>query len=195
MEMLRKSFLGSIKAMSLMVETRDPYTSGHQKKVSSLALAIAAEMELDDNTRNAIRIAGLLHDIGKIQIPSEILNKPGKLTPLEYSFIEVHPQAGYDIVKTIEFPWPIAKIILQHHERLDGSGYPKKIKGEEILLEAKILAVADIVVALISHRPYQPAITIDEAIAEISRNRDSLFDAAVVDACSKLFKEKKFELS
>ncbi|MBL7062415.1 MAG: HD domain-containing protein, partial [Dehalococcoidia bacterium] len=143
---------------------------------------------------NGIRVAGIVHDIGKIQIPAEILSKPGRLTELEFSLIKNHPSAGHEILKSVEFPWPVAQIVLQHHERMDGSGYPSGMSGNDILLEARILSVADVVEAMASHRPYRPALGIDQALDEISKNSGILYDSKVVDACSKLFCEKDFEL-
>ena len=191
-ERLRKSLVGTIQVISLMLETRDPYTAGHQKRVSSLARSIAQEMDLSNDTIGNIRMAGTIHDIGKLSVPAEILSKPTKLTDIEYSLIKVHPQTGYDILKDVELPSPIAKIVLQHHERLDGSGYPQGLKGEEIILEARIIAVADVVEAIASNRPYRPARGIDAALDEIRKNRGVLYDNAAVGACIKVFEEKRF---
>ncbi|MCX5814839.1 MAG: PAS domain S-box protein [Proteobacteria bacterium] len=192
LEKLRKSLSGTIQAMSLTVETRDPYTAGHQRKVSSLARTIAQEMGLSNDTVDTIRMAGIIHDIGKISIPAEILSKPGKLSDMEFSLIKIHAQTGYDILKDVELPYPIAEIVLQHHERLDGSGYPQQLKGDHILLEAKIISVADVVEAIASHRPYRPGFGIDVALEEIEKNAGVLYDAGVVEACLKLFREKQF---
>ncbi len=181
------------KAIALTTELRDPYTSGHQQRVTRLACAIAKEMGLNEEMIKEIRVAGSLHDIGKMYIPSEILTKPGKLSKIEFDMIKTHPKAGYDILKTIEFPWPIAPIVLQHHERTDGSGYPSGLSAKDIFLEARILAVADVVEAMASHRPYRPAQGLDKALEEISQKRGGLYDPEVVDACLKLFTEKKFE--
>jgi HD-GYP domain-containing protein (c-di-GMP phosphodiesterase class II) len=191
-EKLRKSLVGTIQVISLMLETRDPYTAGHQKRVSSLARSIAQEMNLPNDTIGNIRMAGTIHDIGKLSVPVEILSKPTKLTDIEYSLIKVHPQTGYDILKDVELPSPIAKIVLQHHERLDGSGYPQGLKGEEIILEARIIAVADVVEAIASNRPYRPARGIDAALDEIRKNRGMLYDSAATDACIRIFEEKGF---
>lgn len=180
--------------MASVVEIKDPYTAGHQKRVTRLASAIAEELGLPKEQIEGIRIAGLIHDIGKVSIPAEILSKPGRITDLEFSVIKTHSQAGYDILKTIEFPWPIAQIVLQHHERLNGSGYPQGLSGEEILLEARILGVADVVEAMASHRPYRPALGIDKALEEITQNRGILYDARVAEACLKLFADKGFTL-
>ena len=178
-----------ISAMSDLVEIRDPYTAGHQRKVAEIAVEIAHHLGLDDDKIKAIKYAGLTHDIGKIAIPSEILTKPGKLTELEYEMIKRHPEIGYKILKDIDFPWPVAEIVYQHHERLDGSGYPRGLKNGEILFEARILAVADVVEAMSSHRPYRPALGIEVAIEEIKKNRGRLYDPEVVDACIEILKE------
>ncbi|MHC2994102.1 MAG: PAS domain S-box protein [Candidatus Atribacteria bacterium] len=191
---LRKTMEGTINTIAKIVETKDPYTAGHQLKVSKLATAIAKEIELSPDSIEGIRIASLVHDIGKISLPAEILSKPSKLTEIEYSLIKDHSQVGYDILKSIEFPWPIAQIVLQHHERLNGSGYPHGLKGDDILLEARILAVVDVVEAMSSHRPYRPAWGIDKALEEISKNKGILYDPKVVDVCLKLFKKKEFKL-
>jgi len=181
--------------MALTVETRDPYTGGHQRRATNLARAIATEMGLSEEQIDGIRMAGLVHDLGKISVPAGILNKPSRLTEDEFGIVQTHPQVGYDILKTIEFPWPVAQIVLQHHERMDGSGYPKGLVGKDVLLEARILAVADVVEAMSSHRPYRPALGMDKALEEISRNKGVLYDPSVVDACLKVFTEKglKFE--
>jgi len=192
-EILRKSISGIIQAMALTVETRDPYTSGHQIRVAELAEAIAIRMNFTPHQVEGIKIAASIHDIGKLTVPAEILSKPSKLSDIEFQLIQVHPEAGYNIVKDIEFPWPIADMIMQHHERMDGSGYPKGLKGGEILLDARILAVADVVEAIASHRPYRPAYGIDVALKEISDKNSILYDAAVIDACLNLFKDKGFK--
>ena len=172
----------------------NPHTSGHQKRVSNLARVIAQEMGLSKDTTDNIRMAGIIHDIGKISVPAEILSKPTKLSNMEFGLIKVHPQIAYDILKGVELPYPIAQTVLQHHERLDGSGYPQGLKGENIILEARILAVADVIEAMASHRPYRPALGIDAALNEIEQNKGALYDTEVVDACLKLFKEKGFQL-
>jgi PAS domain S-box-containing protein len=193
LEKLRKSLASTIQAMSLTVETRDPYTAGHQRRVSTLAKVIAQEMGLSDDTVDNIRMAGIIHDIGKISVPVELLVKPTRLTDIELSLIRVHAQSGYDILKDVELPYPIAEIVLQHHERLDGSGYPQGLKGDKILLEAKIICVADVTEAIASHRPYRPARGIDAALEEIEKNKGILYDAEVVEVCLKLFREGEFE--
>lgn len=184
---------GTVRAIAYTIETRDPYTAGHQRRVTKLACTIGEEMGLSKNQIEGLRMSGELHDIGKIHVPAEILSKPGQISDAEYTIIKTHAQVGHDILKTIEFPWPIAKIVLQHHERINGSGYPYGLKGEEILLEAKILAVADVLEAMATHRPYRPALTVEESLEEISNNRGILYDPEVVDICLKLFKEKKFK--
>ena len=193
MEKLRKSLIGTIQAMSLTVEARDPYTAGHQRKVSNLARVIAQEMGLSSEAVDIIRMAGAIHDIGKISVPVEILAKPGKITDIEMSLIKVHPQAGYNILKDVELPYPIAEIVLQHHERVDGSGYPQGLRGGQILIEAQIIAVADVVEAISSYRPYRPALGIDAALEEIEKNKGILYDEKVVETCIKLFREEGFE--
>ena len=194
MEKLGKALEGSILAIASTVETRDPYTAGHQQRVADLACAIAKEMGLPDDQIYGIRMGGVIHDLGKISIPAEILSKPGRITEIEFELIKTHPQVGYDILKTNEFPWPIAQMVLQHHERMNGSGYPAGLSGEGILLESRILGVADVVEAMASHRPYRPALGIDKALQEISRNKGSFYDHEVVEACLKLFEEKRFKL-
>ncbi|MEI6153228.1 MAG: HD domain-containing phosphohydrolase [Deltaproteobacteria bacterium] len=194
LEKLRKSLAGTIQAMSLTVETRDPYTAGHQRKVSNLARVIAQEMGLSNDAVDNIRMAGIIHDIGKISVPAEILSRPGKLKDMEFSLIKVHSQTGYDILKDVGLPYPIAEIVLQHHERLDGSGYPQGLKDDQILLEARIISVADVVEAIASHRPYRPGFGIDVALEEIEKNKDILYDEKVVEVCLKLFRENNFKL-
>ena len=192
---IQQTLEATVHSIALIVETKDPYTSGHQMRVSDLARAIATEMDLSVDTRNFVQTASIIHDLGKISVPSEILSKPTKLTDLEFNLIKIHSQAGYNILKDIHFPWPVADVILQHHERMDGTGYPQKLNGEAILLEARILSVADVVEAMASHRPYRPALGIDFALAEITKNRGILYDANVVDACLRLFNEKKYALA
>jgi putative nucleotidyltransferase with HDIG domain len=191
---LMEAMEGIIHAMSLVVEARDPYTAGHQKRVADIACAIARAMDLSEWTIRGIRVAGLLHDVGKLSVPAEILTKPGKLNASEFSIIKSHSQVSYDILELIEFPWAVKPAILQHHERLDGSGYPEGLSGDDIILEARILGVADVVEAISSHRPYRPALGLEFAMREIIKNKDVLYDARVVDACLKLFEEKDAEL-
>ncbi|UCG07767.1 MAG: HD domain-containing protein [Desulfobacterales bacterium] len=190
---LKQAVNGTIKAIALTVEIRDPYTSGHQHRVAHLARAIAGEIELSGDQAEGVYTAAAIHDIGKISLPAEILSKPVKLTDIEIQMIQAHSQVGYDILKGIDFPWPIARIVLQHHERMDGSGYPNGLVGEEILLEARILGVADVVETMASHRPYRPSMGIDKALEEVSQNKTVLYDPRVVDACLRLFTDKGFE--
>ena len=192
-ERVQKRLEETVNALASMTEKRDPYTAGHQQRVAQLAGAIAREMKLPDEQVEGILVAATLHDIGKIYEPSEILSKPGILTDIEFLMMKVHPQIGYDILKNIEFPWPVATIVLQHHEKLNGSGYPGGLSDGNILLEARILAVADVVEAMASHRPYRAALGIDVALEEISENRGILYDPDAVDSCLRLFKEKRFE--
>lgn len=192
---LRKTLGTMIQAMSAAVEARDPYTSGHQRRVAALARSIAAEMNLSRDQIEGIRMAASIHDMGKISIPAEILSMPRKLSKLEFDLVKTHSQAGHDIIKDIDFPWPIANIILQHHERINGSGYPHGLRGDNILLEARILAVADVVETMASYRPYRPALGLDTALEEITRNKNILYDGEVVEACLKIFREKKYEFT
>jgi PAS domain S-box-containing protein/putative nucleotidyltransferase with HDIG domain len=192
---LEKSMGDTIKAMSVVVETRDPYTAGHQDKVAKLAAAIAKKMDLSEEMIRGIQMAGVIHDIGKMYIPAEILSKPGKLSSIEMQLIRTHPQSGYDIMKDVEFPWPVARIILEHHERMDGSGYPRGLKGEEILIETRILAVADVVEAMASHRPYRAGLGIDTALEEIEKNKGTLYDPATVEICLRLFRENGYRFA
>jgi HD-GYP domain-containing protein (c-di-GMP phosphodiesterase class II) len=192
---LLKSMEGTVLAMGSIVEMRDPYTAGHQNRVSELSSSIAQEMGLSESDVHGIHLAASIHDLGKIKVPAEILSKPSRLTDIEYSLIKDHPQAGYDILKTIDFPWPIAEIVYQHHERNDGSGYPRGLKAPEILIGAKILAVADTVEAMTSHRPYRPGLGVEAALGEITRGRGTYYEAQVVDCCLRLFKEGRFKLN
>jgi PAS domain S-box-containing protein/putative nucleotidyltransferase with HDIG domain len=191
---LKQTLLGTLHALSQSIEIREPGITGHHKRVSNLGSAIARAMGLADDMAESIRIAGLVHDIGNMSVPSEILSKPGRLTEMEFNFVKLHPRSGYDILKETGLPYPVAEIVLQHHERMNGSGYPQGLKGKEMLLEARILAVADVVEAMVSPRPYRPARGIDAALEEIRKNKGILYDAQVVDACLMLFKTKKFQL-
>lgn len=192
---LRKSLDVTIKTISRAIDWKDPYTAGHQQRVSDLARTIAGEMNLNFEVINGIRMASIVHDIGKLYIPSEILSKPGRLHPAEFELIKIHPIIGFDILSSIDFPWPVAAAVLQHHERSDGSGYPYGICGKYMQLEAKIIAVADVVEAFMSHRPYRALIGIDEALDEITKNSDKLYDPEVVDACLSLFCDKGYTFS
>jgi PAS domain S-box-containing protein/putative nucleotidyltransferase with HDIG domain len=189
---LRKAIGGTVQAIALVLEARDPYTAGHQRRVADLARSIATEMRLPSDMIEGIRMAAVIHDIGKISVPAEMLSKPGKLTEREFGFIAEHSRAGYEILKDVEFPWPVAEIIYQHHERLDGSGYPRGLKGDDVLVEARIIALADVIEAMASHRPYRPARGVDAALHEIKKNKGILYDPRVVDACLKLFEEKGY---
>jgi len=194
LERLRKAVSTTIQVMVSTVEARDPYTAGHQIRSANIARAIATEMGLPQDQIEGIRMAGSIHDIGKLSIPAEILSKPAKLSEIEFSLVKEHARIGFEILKDVESSWPLAQIVYQHHERMDGSGYPRKLKGEEILIEASILAVADVVEAMASHRPYRPGLGIDAALNEIEKNRGIFYDKAVADACLRLFREKGFKL-
>lgn len=194
-EKMRREYLEqAIRAIADTVEARDPYTSGHQYRVSQLATAIAGELGLDEDRIHGLRLAASIHDLGKVQVPAEILSKPSKLTALEYKMIQEHPETGYNIMKDIKFPWPIADIVRQHHEKIDGTGYPLGLKGDQIQLEARILMVADVVEAMASHRPYRAALGIEKALAEIERGRGTAYDPAVADACLRLFRERGYAI-
>jgi len=190
---IRKTLQGAINTLASLVEIRDPYTAGHQKRVTKLACAIAREMGLSGEKINTLQLAATIHDIGKISVPFEILSKPTRLTQAEFRMIKTHSQIGYRFAKSINFPSPVAEIILQHHERMNGSGYPQGLSGKDIMIEARILAVADVVEAMSSHRPYRPALGLDKALREISKNKGIFYDPDVVDACVKLFTRKKFK--
>jgi len=192
MRKLRKALEGSVQAMARTVETRDPYTAGHQQRVADLATAIAGEMGFSEDHVAGIRMAGQIHDLGKISVPAEILSKSGPISDIEFSLIKAHPKGGYDILSSIEFPWPIALMVLQHHERMDGSGYPSGLTGDRILMEARILGVADVVEAMASHRPYRPALGIEKAMEEIRSQKDRLYDPEVVEVCLRLFESHRF---
>ncbi len=191
-EEINRITLQTIRALASIIEMRDPYTHLHQERVAQLAMAIAREMDLPLDQVQLIYWAAIVHDIGKFRIPSEILCRPGKISDIEYRLIQTHSKSGFEILNKIKFPGPVAKIVLQHHERLNGTGYPHGIRGEEILLEARILGVADVVEALASHRPYRPSLGIGKALEEISQNRGILYDSRVVDACVAVFREKQF---
>jgi HD-GYP domain-containing protein (c-di-GMP phosphodiesterase class II) len=189
---LRRAVDGTVLAMGQVVETREPYTAGHERRVSELATAIAVEMGITGEQLTGVRLGGLIHDVGKIAVPAEILAKPGRLTEVEFSLIKQHAQAGYDILAAIDFGWPAAEMALQHHERLDGSGYPRALRAADILLEAKILAVADVVEAMSSHRPYRATLGMPAALAEIREHAGLKFDAGVVAACVRVVEEHGF---
>jgi putative nucleotidyltransferase with HDIG domain len=185
----------AIGALAAAAELRDPHAAGGQRRVAALAEAIARELKLDEMAARGVRIAATVHDVGKVQVPAEILGKPSRLTDAEYSLVKAHAQAGADLLKNLDLPWPIAEIVLQHHEAPDGSGYPRGLKGGAILLEARIVAVADAVEAMLSRHPYRPAQSVDATLAEITRHRGAKFDPQVVDACVKLFREKGYILA
>jgi len=184
----------AVRAIAATVEARDPYTAGHQRRVADIAAVIAAEMGLDEDAIAGIRVAAHIHDIGKLGVPAEILTRPGRLRPAEFELVKDHSRAGYEIVEGISFPWPVAEMILQHHERLDGSGYPDGVCGDEILIGARIIAVADVVEAMATHRPYRAARGIDAALREIETNRGRLYDPTVVDACLRVAQEGRLDL-
>ncbi|HUB49383.1 MAG TPA: PAS domain S-box protein [Acetobacteraceae bacterium] len=189
---LRDSMRATVQALASTLEARDLYTAGHQRRVAALAVAIARSLRIAEDEIHGIELAAIVHDIGKVQVPAEILTKPGGLTSLEYQLVQMHAQAGHDILKGIDFPWPIAQMVCQHHERMDGSGYPNRLCGDAILIGARIIAVADVVETMMNHRPYRPAPGRDAALAEIAAGRNHLFDSEVVDACLRLFHEDAF---
>ncbi len=191
---LERAMESTLHAVSTMVELRDPYTAGHEHRVGELAAAIGAEMGLPAATVKGLRLAGYVHDIGKISVPAEILSKPSQLTPMEFELIKGHSQSGHDVLKDVDFPWPVAEVILQHHERLDGSGYPRQLKDAQILLEARIMAVADVVEAMSSHRPYRPGRGLDAALEEVEKNSGKTYDARAVEACLRLFRDRGYKL-
>lgn len=190
---LQKIIEGTVNIITKVVETRDPYSTGHQQRVSKLATVIAQEMKLPQDKIEGTKIASLVHDIGKVNLPTEIISKPSKLIEVEFNLVKNYPKVGYDILKKVDFPWPIAEIVFQHQEKINGSGYPRGLKGDEICIEAKILGVANVVEAMSSYKSYRPALSICEALTEISNNKNILFDPGVVDVCLKLFKEKDFK--
>jgi PAS domain S-box-containing protein/putative nucleotidyltransferase with HDIG domain len=191
-EQLERALMSTVMAISSMSELRDGHTASHEQRVGMLAEQIAIELGMAPQAAKGLRVIGLIHDIGKIATPADILVRPGRLSAQEYALVQQHARQGYEILKNIEFPWPVAQAVLQHHERADGSGYPDGLKGDAIIIEARIIAVADVVEAMSSHRPYRPALGIDQALAEIERNRGRLYDGTVVDACLRVFREKGF---
>lgn len=190
---LRKTLQGVVRSMGAITELRDPYTAGHQIRVAELAEAIAREMGLPEQEVEGIKTAGIVHDVGKVYVPIQILSKPGSLTTIEYNLVKVHAEAGFDILKSVEFPWPVAQTVLEHHERMDGSGYPGRLKGDEIIVPARIIAVADTVEAMSNFRPYRPAPGIDKALEEVLSGSKSLYDPEPAIACARLFTEKGFQ--
>jgi len=203
MEEERKSYLlrlernmeVTIEAIASTIEKRDPYTAGHQRRVADLTRQLGEEMGLPPDEIHGIALAASIHDIGKIHIPAEILSFPGELGPIEYELVKTHARIGYDILKITDFPWPVAEMVLQHHERMDGSGYPNQLRGDQLLLGARIIAVADVVESIASFRPYRPALTIEDALDEIKTHRGTLYDPAVVDACLRLFTKKNYRIA
>jgi putative two-component system response regulator len=193
--MTRKILELTIQSMSQMAESRDPYTAGHQQRVAQLACAIAQKMAMTAEEIDTIRVAGLLHDIGKFRIPTDILNRPGKILGVEYEFLKIHPEVAYDFLKEIPFPGPVSQIVYQHHEKLDGSGYPRGLTRDEILPAARILSVADVIEAMSSHRPYRPALGTEIALAEILKHKGDHFDPDVVETCKAVFHEDHFQFS
>jgi HD-GYP domain-containing protein (c-di-GMP phosphodiesterase class II) len=193
-ENLKKVMDSTVQAITTTIEKRDPYTSGHQQRVADLSRAITREIGFSENEIEGIYIAAAIHDIGKISIPAEILSKPVQLSDIEIRLIQAHSETGYDILKGIKFPWPIAEIVLQHHERLNGSGYPQGLAGDDILMAARIIGVADVVETMASHRPYRPSMGIDKALEEITQNKGVLYEPLIVDACLKIFNNKEFQL-
>jgi putative nucleotidyltransferase with HDIG domain len=193
LERLEKAIEQTVSAMAKMIETRDPYTAGHQQRVAVLAVAIAEEMGLRDADIMALQMAAAIHDVGKIYVPAEILSRPGQLSETEFNLIKAHPQIGFQILKPIEFPWPVAEIVLQHHESLNGAGYPQQLSGDQIMMTARILRVADVVEAMVSHRPYRPARTLEATLDEIVKYQGILYDVDAVTACVRLFREKNFK--
>lgn len=190
---MRKTMGAIIQAMSMTIEKRDPYTAGHQRRTTKLCRAIATELGFSWERIQGLRMAAAIHDLGKIHVPAAILNKPGPMSEHEMAIIRMHPSTAYEILKGIKFPWPLAEIIYQHHERLDGSGYPRSLKGDQILLEARILAVADVVESMVSFRPYRPAVGLAEAVQELREHKGTLYDERVVDACIILLTKRKFD--
>ena len=192
---LKNSLIDCISSLASTVEMRDPYTAGHQRRVAGLSKAIAKGMQLSADQLEGIHLGALVHDVGKLRVPAEILSKPGRLNDLEFLLIKQHTKDGFEILKNGDYPWPIAQMVLQHHERIDGSGYPQGLKGEEIILEARILAVADVVEAMSSHRPYRPGLGIEAALEEVTSGCDKKYDPQVVAACLKVFREQGYVLS
>jgi PAS domain S-box-containing protein len=193
-ERLERTVVGTLDMIGRVIELRDPYTAGHESRVGELAAAIGAEMGLDEARQRGLRIAGAVHDVGKISVPSEILTRPGKLSQTEYQLVMQHAQSGFDILKAVDFPWPVAEVARQHHERLDGSGYPNGLKGDQIILEARIVAVADVVESMAAHRPYRPGLGIERALAEIEAHAGTHYDSDAVAACLRLFRVQGYHL-
>jgi len=195
LEKTRQAMNSMVSIIARIVEARDPYTAGHQRRCAALAVVLGNSLKLNPHTVDGLYFAALIHDVGKVYIPSEILSKPGLLSDLEFSIVKTHAKLGYDILKDVEFDWPIAEIVYQHHERMDGSGYPRGIRGDEVLLESRILAVADVVEAMASHRPYRPALGFERAVQEIVAHRGTKYDSEVVDACVRAIREYRFRFT
>lgn len=191
---LKIAFMQTVGLVTTLSEMRDPYTAGHERRVAEIAVAIGKALDLNELQLEGLKVGDYLHDVGKTSVPVEILTKPGKINNLEYELIKIHSRAGYEVLKDVDFPWPVAQIALQHHECIDGSGYPQGLKGEEILFEARIMAVADVVEAMASHRPYRAGLGLDAALAEVERGKGSLYDVAIADTCLKLFRGQGFNL-
>ena len=194
LQQLETAFISTVEVATTLSEMRDPYTAGHARRVGEIAANIGDELGFDARRQEGLRVAGYLHDVGKISVPTEILCKPGNLSLLEFQLIQGHAQAGYDVLKDVGFPWPVAEVALQHHERIDGSGYPQGLKGDSIRFEARILAVADVVEAMSSDRPYRPGLGIEKALAEIERGSGSIYDPVVAVACLKRFREQGYTI-
>jgi putative nucleotidyltransferase with HDIG domain len=194
LEQLRRAFLQTVELATRLSEMRDPYTAGHERRVADIAVAIGREMGLDENRLLGLRIGGLLHDVGKTAVPIEILTKPGKLKPAEFEMIKLHASAGYEVLREVTFPWPVAQIALQHHERIDGSGYPQGLKGDEILLEARIVAVADVIESMASHRPYRAALGVEQALQEVQKHQGQRYDTDAVNAALAVFRLRGYQI-
>lgn len=193
-ETLYRQLFEAAQAIAVTIETRDPYKADHHRRVADLAHAIGTEMNLTSDQNNGIRITGLIHDIGKISVAADILNKPRRLTESEFELVKIHSRFGYEILKDIEFPWPVARMVLEHHERINGSGYPNGTAGDQLLVESRILAVSDVMNGISYHRPYRPALGVDAALYDIRGNRGILYDPEVVDTCLRLFSQKKYRM-
>lgn len=194
LEQLNGAFMRAVEVAMNLSEMRDPYTAGHERRVAEVAVAIGGELGLDAHRIEGLRVAGYLHDVGKMAIPAELLSKPSRLTAIEYALVQGHAEAGYEVLKNVKFPWPVAEVALQHHERIDGSGYPRGLSGDEVLLESRIMAVADVVEAMASHRPYRPGLGVEQALAEVERGRGTSYDPLVADACLRLFRQRDFKM-
>lgn len=191
---MRQAMLNTAYAAAAMLDLRDPYTAGHQRRVGSLASAIGRQMGFSEDEQEGLNLIGCIHDVGKITVPTDILNKPGELSPLEYELIKEHARTGFQVLSNYEMPWPVAEIVYQHHERLDGSGYPRGLRGEQISIETCIISVADVVEAMMTHRPYRPSLGLKAALDEITMNRGTLYHPKVVDVCVALFMEQDYQL-